>query len=66
MIVSVQSRQAIRRVPFAAPLPLGMEVMTLSRLRAMAVKAARKLGQFCRLKTGPVEGWCAGGFWSEP
>ncbi len=36
MIVSVKSRQAIRRVPFAAPLPLGMEVMTLGRLRAIA------------------------------
>jgi AraC-like DNA-binding protein len=36
MIVSVKSRQPIRRVPFAAPLPLGMEVMTLARLRAMA------------------------------
>ena len=36
MIVSVKSRQAIRRVPFLAPLPLGMEVMTLARLRAMA------------------------------
>jgi AraC-like DNA-binding protein len=36
MIVSVKSRQPIRRVPFAAPLPLGMEVMTLARLQAMA------------------------------
>jgi AraC-like DNA-binding protein len=36
MIVSVQSRQPIRRVPFAAPLPLGVEVMTLARLQAMA------------------------------
>ena len=36
MIVSVQGREVIRRVPFSAPLPLGMEVMTLSRLRDMA------------------------------
>jgi AraC-like DNA-binding protein len=37
MIVSVKSRQAIRRVSFVAPLSLGMEVMTLARLRAMAL-----------------------------
>ena len=36
MILSVKSRHAIRRVPFRAPLPLGIEVMTLARLWAMA------------------------------
>ena len=36
MIRLVKSRQAIRQVPFVAPLPLGMEVITLARLRAMA------------------------------
>jgi AraC-like DNA-binding protein len=37
MIVSVKSRQAIRRVPFVAPLPLGMEVIPLARLWAEAL-----------------------------
>jgi hypothetical protein len=35
-------------------------------LLARAVKAGRKLGQFCRSKTRPLEGWFAGGFRSEP
>jgi AraC-like DNA-binding protein len=32
----VKTRQTIRTVPFASPAPLGVEVMTFARLRAMA------------------------------
>ena len=35
-MVASRRSGAIRRIPFVSPLPLGMEVMTLARLRAMA------------------------------